>query len=84
MKSYLLGCIEYFISRGCKFGKINHIIIDIISDKCNMTNEYYTNRPMQSVEMKLNVLIPRNPELIKVFDGSEDHALIRKKSHETI
>ena len=58
--------------------------IDIICDKCNMTYEYYINRPMQAVEMKLNMLIARNPELMKVIGDSKDNPLIRQHSHITI
>ena len=76
MKSYLLGCFEYFKSRGYKFCNINPITIDIICGKCNMTYEYYINRPMQAFEMKLNVLIAKKPELIKLFSGSKDHPLL--------
>ena len=84
MKAYLLSSIEYFKSRGYIFCNINHITIDIISDKCNVTYEYYINRPMQAFELKLNMIVAKNPELIKVFGGSKNNPLIRQHSHITI
>ena len=84
MKIFLLISIEYFKPRRFKFCKINHKTIDRISDKCKMKYEFHINRPMQAFELKLNVLIARKPELIKVFGGSKAHPLMRKYSHLTI
>ena len=42
-KCLLLRCIEYFTSKGYRFCNINHITIDSINDKCNMTYEYFVN-----------------------------------------
>ena len=71
MKIYLLSGIENFVSRGYIFCNINHITIDIVSDKCNMTYEYYINRPMQAIELKLNMIIAKNPQLINSLDRTK-------------
>ena len=81
MKSCLLRCIDYFTSRRYRFCNINHISINSISDRCNMTYEHYVNQPMQSVELRLNMVIARNPQLINSLDRNKNHPLIRKYSH---
>ena len=55
--------------------------INIISDKCDMTYEYYINRPMSMCERKININIARNPHLIKILDRNKNHPLIRKYLH---
>ena len=30
--------------------------IKSISDRCNLTNKYYINQPMQSVELRINMV----------------------------
>ena len=77
MKICLLSGIKYLKSRGYIFCNIHHITIDIIGDKCNMTYEYHINQPMQAVEMELNMIIAKNPQLINSLDRSKNHPLIR-------
>ena len=48
----LLYDIDCFKSRGHKFYNINQMVIIIISDKWNMTYEYYINKPMSLRERK--------------------------------
>ena len=55
--------------------------INIISDRCNMTYEYYINQPMSVGERKINMNIARNPRLIKSLDCNKNHPLIRKYLH---
>ena len=55
--------------------------IIIISDRCNMTYEYFINQPMRMCERKINVNIARNPHLIDSLDQSKNHPLIRKYSY---
>ena len=63
------------------FQNINQMTINIISDRCNMTYECYMNQPMQSIELRLNMVIARNPELINLLDRNEKHPLVRNNSH---
>ena len=81
IKSDLLCFIDYFISRGFEFLYINYIIFDSINDRCNMTYEYYIKQPMPALELRLNMIIAKNPELINSLDRNKNHPLIRKYSH---
>ena len=80
-KSYLLYYIDCFISRGYKFCNINHLTFNTISCMCNMKYEYYINQPMQAIELKLNMIIAKNPQLINTLDRNTNHPLIKKYSH---
>ena len=64
LKSCLLHYINRFKLRGC----INQMTINTISCMSNMTYEYYMKQPMQSVELRLNLNIPKNTSLINSFD----------------
>ena len=46
-----------------------------------MTYEFYINQPMQSVELRLNMVVAKNPQLIKSLDQNKNHHLIREYSH---
>ena len=79
-KSYLLFYIDGCESGGFKFSNINHMIINTISCKCNMSYKYYINHPMSMLERRIN-MIAKNPQLIKSLDRNKNHPLIRKSSH---
>ena len=49
-----------------------------------MTLEFYKNMPMSMIERRLNIIIAKNPSLIKSLDQTRNHPLIRKYSHITI
>ena len=72
IKSYLLYYIDSCKSGGYKFSNINHLTIDKISCMCNMTYEHYIIQPMEAIELKLNMIIAKNPQLV--------NSLGRKKS----
>ena len=59
---------------------MRQITIKSVSDKCNMTYDHYRNQPMQSVELRLNMIIAKNPHLINSLDRNRNHPLIRKHS----
>ena len=80
-KSYLLYYIVCFKSRGYKFCNINHIPINSICCMCNMTYEFYINQPMQALELKVNMIIAKNSQLVNSLDRNKNHPLIRKHSH---
>ena len=64
----LLYCIEY----------INQMTINTVSDRCNMTYEYYFQPPMFPLETKLNIIIAKNLQLLY---QNMKHLLIRKFYH---
>ena len=55
--------------------------INSISDRYNMTYDYYMNQLMHLCERKINMNITENPDLINSFDRNKNHPLIRKFSH---
>ena len=55
--------------------------IKTISDRCNMTYKHYMNQPMQPVELRINMAVATNPELINSLDRNKTHPLIRKFSN---
>ena len=46
-----------------------------------MTYEHYIKQPLQAIELKLNMIIAKNPQLINALDRNENQPLIRKYSH---
>ena len=55
--------------------------ITFISDLRNMTYEHYLQQPKSMLEWKLNVILAKNPQLIKSLNRSQIHPLIRKNSY---
>ena len=55
--------------------------IDTFSCSCNMTYEYYINQPLHAVELRLNLIIVKIPQLVNLLDRIKNHPLIRKYSH---
>ena len=53
----------------------------IIGNERKMNYEYYIKQPMQMVELKLNVTISKNPQVINSLERNFNHHLIRKHSH---
>ena len=45
-----------------------------------MTYEHYLNQPKSMLEWKLNAILAKNPELIKILDNNS-HPLNRKYQH---
>ena len=78
MKSFLLYWIDYFMLRGYKFHNITEMNNKTVSDKCNMTYKRYLKQPMHMCEIKLNMKIAQNPQLINSSDQSKNHPLMRK------
>ena len=80
IKSYLLYYIDCFRSRGYNFYNINLKTTHSIGDRCNMTYEHYMNQPMQSVELRQNMVAFKNRQLITSLDRNKNHPLFRKCS----
>ena len=81
IKSYLLYYFDSCKSGRYKFSNINHLTINTISCMCNIIYEVYINQPMQAIELRLNMIIAKNPHLIKALDRNKNYPLIRKHSH---
>ena len=81
IKSYLLFYIDSCELAGYKIKNINHMIIKTISCECNMSYKYYINHPMSMLERRINMIIAKNPQIIKSLDRNNNHPLIRKCSH---
>ena len=80
-KEFLINAIQHFIKKGNKFSHISNMNIITINNKMNMTYEHYITLPMQAVELKLNMIIAKNPNLINSLNRFYNHLLIRKYSH---
>ena len=76
----LLSKIKFFERDGRKFFHISQMNITFISDLRKMTIEHYFNQPKSMLELKLNVILAKNPEHIKIL-GNSSHPLIRKYQH---
>ena len=83
IKSYLLFYID-----SCRYG--NFVFVNIIkmenntiSCRCNMTYKYYMNTPMSMLERRINMVIGKNPQLIKSLIIKENHPITRKYDYFT-
>ena len=54
--------------------------ITLLTDIRNMTYKHYLQQPKSMSEWKLNALLAKNPELVKLF-GNSSHPIIRKYQH---
>ena len=81
VKRNLLNKIDNFIEKGYLFSHIDEMNITTINDKMFMTYNYYITRPKPAVELKLNMIVSRNPHLIKSPDRSNIHPIIKKYSY---
>ena len=55
--------------------------ISTVDNKMLMTCDNYNKHPMQAIELKLNMIIAKNPHLINSTNRYHNHPLIRKYSH---
>ena len=81
LKRYILYHIDIFIDKGREYSHIDEMHIKTVNDKKYMTYDYYMKHPMSAVELKLNMIISKNPHLIKSLNRSHIHPLIRKYSY---
>ena len=65
LEEFLLNHIDNFLEEGYIFSHIDEMNISTTNDKTYMTYEYYIQHPMPAVELKLNMIIAKNPHLIK-------------------
>ena len=81
VKRYSLNWIEDIIENGYIFSHIAEMNILSVIDKMHKTYDYYINHPMQTIELKLNMIFAKNPHLLSSFNRSHIYLLIRKYSH---
>ena len=55
--------------------------ITTVNDKMYRTYDYYIKHPLPAVELKIYMIISKNPRLIKSLNRSHIHPLIRKNSY---
>ena len=79
-KGFLLKVISDFNNKGYKFSHFSRMHIITHNLKKDTTYYFYMNTPMSAVEQKININLNKNPGLIKVFDRTIDHPMIRKLS----
>ena len=69
------------IFKDCHAYNIKQANLKTINDRCNMTLEFYKNMPMSMIERRLNIIIAKNPSLIKSPNQTTNHPLFRKYSN---
>ena len=80
LKRYLLYRIEDFIEKGYIFSHIDEMNISTVNAKTYKTYNNYIKHPMSAVELKINMIIAKNPHLINRLNRTFVHPLIRKYS----
>ena len=80
LRNFLLSKIKYFERYGHKFSHISEMNITFISDLRIMTYEHYLTQRKSMLEWKLNAILAKNPELIKIL-GNSSHPLIGRYQH---
>ena len=83
-KRYSLYQTDNFVEKGHIFSHIDEMNITTVNDKMYMTYGYYIKHPLPAVELKLNMIISKNPHLIKSLNRSHIHPLIRKYSYDRL
>ena len=79
-KSYRNSYLEFFLNH-LVFSHITEMIIKIISDMGNMTYKFYMKNPMHMVEVRLKMVIVKNPHLFNALERRVNQPLFRKCSH---
>ena len=81
LRRYLLNKIDNFIEKRYKISHIDELNITTVNDKMFMTYNYYITCPMPAVELKLNMILSKNPHLIKSLNRSHIHPLFQKNTY---
>ena len=68
-------------NQGHTFHRIDEFSIITIADKMNKTYDFYIKHNTCAFELKLNMILAKNPHLINSLNRSHNHPLIRKYSH---
>ena len=78
IKNYSLFYIDSCRYGNFVFDNIIKMEISMISCRCNMTYKNYMNSPMARLERYINMVIAKNPSLIKSLDIKANHPITRK------
>ena len=81
LKRYLLYGIDNSIEKGYILSHFDEKNITTINSKKFMTYNYYITRLMPAVDLKLNMIISKNPHLKKSLNRSNIHPLFQKYSY---
>ena len=61
IENYLSLYLNSCQNAGYNFSKINHMIINFITCKCNIKYNHYVDKPMSMLERRINYIISKNP-----------------------
>ena len=67
--------------KDCHAYNIKQANFKTINDRCNMTLEFYKNLQTTMIERRLNIVIAKNPSLIKSLGQTTNHPMLRKYSY---
>ena len=81
LRRNLMSKSEFFEINGHKFSHISEKNIVFITDLTNTTYNHYLKISKPMIEWTIIKKLANNPKLIKAFDRSTPHPLIRKYSH---
>ena len=81
LKRYLLYRIDDFIDKGYVSSHNDEMNISITDAKMYMTYDNYIKYPLQAIELKLNMVLAKNPYLIISLNRGHIHPLIRKNRY---
>ena len=75
----LLPKTKFSDSQDHKFSHISEMNIIFIRGFRNMTYEHYIKKAKPMIEGKFNLLLAKNPNLVRIFENST-HPLIRNQN----
>ena len=81
LKKYLLHRIEDFIDKGYIFSHTDEMNISTVDATMYMSYDNYIKYPIQAIELKLNMILAKKPNLINSFKRSQFHSSITKHRH---
>ena len=81
LRRLLIHHNDNFIDMGYIFSHIDEMNITTIDDRMYMTYTYYIQNPMPAVELKMNMILAKNPHFTKSLNRPQIHPLIRKYSY---
>ena len=80
LKRRLLNQIDDFIEKGYIFSRVDEMNNLTVDSKMFMTYDNYIKHPMQAIELKLKLILSKNPHFINSLNRSHIQPLIRKYS----
>ena len=77
-ENFLVKVVDDFKSKGYNFNQIAELNIITITNKLDMSNDFYIRHNMHAVERKLNAMINKNESLINKLNRNCRHPLIMR------